>query len=661
VLTTTYPADTAENVAYTYDQTGTGFSFGIGRLTSLTDMAGSLTRAYDERGNLLTEIRTSGTTTLTTAYTYDAASRVLTVTYPDSSLLTYTRDAMGRITAVSDKPSGAGSATTVASGVTYEPFGPWAGFTYGNSITETPTWDLDYRLTKLTDIGTATAQNISYTYYTSDQPESYVDNLTSSNTINPITIHPLAWAYAWANTGHNGSTSIDDNGNRTSQTGATTATWTLNSGTDQYATMVTGGTTTTISTNANGNITGFSPAFGTAGVTTLAYNNGNRLSSVSGSSGTLGAYVYDAFGQRFSKAVGSTTTLYQYSGGALIAETTGGVETNYIYLNGRPLAMLSGTTFTYLHDDKLGRPQVATNASQTVLWKASYLPFGETLATSGTAAVNLRFAGQYYDAETGFSHNGFRDYVPTWGRYLEADPIGIYDNSGIVNSGMNPYNYVGADPMRSIDPLGLWCVRGNFGTTCPKDNIRKLINTLQNPASWENCAGGDAGGTGGAGGAIGPTSCQGGLNPGSIALMQLMSYEFWVRSVLISANAGTFLEEGTTVLSGHGWWDPSNGLTVVPDGTSITTYAGLGNAITNDFGNAIEDGANLGPFSNQMEGAQTYLSGSFVPNLTLGPLESNYFITGSPVTVNAPQTLDQLLAPNMGNVKWAACLRIKSC
>jgi RHS repeat-associated protein len=455
MLTTTYPADTSENVAYTYDQTGTGFTFGIGRLTSLTDMAGSLTRAYDERGNLLTEIRTSGTTTLTTSYTYDAASRVLTVTYPDSSLLTYTRDAMGRITAVSDKPSGAGSATTVASSITYEPFGPCAGFTYGNSIAETPTWDLDYRLTGLKDIGTATAQNIGYTYYSTSQPEIYTDNVTSSNSINPVNIDALAAIYGWSNPSHNTSFTYDDNLNRTAQAGVTTASWTLNSGTDQYATMVTGGITTTISTNANGNITGFSPAFGTAGVTSLSYNNANRLSSVSGSSGTLGAYVYDAFGQRFSKTVGSNTTLYQYSGGALIAETTGGVETNYIYLNGRPLAMLTGTTFIWLHDDNLGRPQVATNASQIVVWKQSYLPLGETIATSGTATVNLRFAGQYYDAETGFSHNGFRDYVPSWGRYLEADPIGIYDNSGTVNSGMNPYLYVGADPMRSIDPLGL--------------------------------------------------------------------------------------------------------------------------------------------------------------------------------------------------------------
>ena len=113
-------------------------------------------------------------------------SRVLTITYPDNSLLTYTRDAMGRITAVSDKPSGASSATTIASAITYEPFGPWNSLTYGNGIAETPTWDLDYRLTNLKDVGTATVQNISYTYTVANQPSAYTDNLTSSNTISPI-------------------------------------------------------------------------------------------------------------------------------------------------------------------------------------------------------------------------------------------------------------------------------------------------------------------------------------------------------------------------------------------------------------------------------------------------------------------------------------------
>jgi YD repeat-containing protein len=46
VLTMTFPADSAENVAYTYDQSGHGS--GIGRLTSVTDAAGTLSRSYDQ-------------------------------------------------------------------------------------------------------------------------------------------------------------------------------------------------------------------------------------------------------------------------------------------------------------------------------------------------------------------------------------------------------------------------------------------------------------------------------------------------------------------------------------------------------------------------------------------------------------------------------------
>ena len=265
-LTTTYPADTSENVAYTYDQTGTGFTFGIGRLTSLTDMAGSLTRTYDERGNLLSEQRVNGATTLTTGYTYDAASRVLTITYPDGSLLTYTRDAMGRVTAVSDKPSGAGSPTTLASSVTYEPFGPWAGLTYGNSVTETPTWDLDYRLTTLIDTGTAAVQHIGYTYAASDQPTAFTDSLTSTNSVTSIGVNGLFNINTYSQSTNHWTPGYDNGSD--AQNGATARRSTrtpptLVSGSNRYASVKVGTVTTTISTNANGNITGFSPAYGT--------------------------------------------------------------------------------------------------------------------------------------------------------------------------------------------------------------------------------------------------------------------------------------------------------------------------------------------------------------------------------------------------------------
>ena len=98
VLTKTFPADGAENVTYTYDQSGHGD--GIGRLTSVTDAAGTLSRSYDQFGNLLAEVRTTSAATLTTAYTYDAANRIASITYPSGAVVSYTRDIMGRVTAI---------------------------------------------------------------------------------------------------------------------------------------------------------------------------------------------------------------------------------------------------------------------------------------------------------------------------------------------------------------------------------------------------------------------------------------------------------------------------------------------------------------------------------------------------------------------------------
>lgn len=450
LATVAYPADTAENVTYTYDQTGTGFTFGIGRLTSVADMAGTLTRQYDERGNLTQEKRVSGATTLTTGYGYDAASRVSSITYPSGLAVNYVRDAMGRITSVTGQPSGAGSATTLASGVTYEPFGPYLALTYGNGIVETLTRDLDYKILTLKDIGTATVQSISMGYGTADLAGPYIDNLAGTNSLNTGYDQLYHITGSHISAGNHGYAS-DGNGNRTIQ-GLTPSSTNITYGYAANSNKLTGITqssaTNTVTSDGNGSVTGFSTPYGAAGVSTLSYNKAGRLTSVSSTSATLGTYLYDGLGNRFSKTVGGTTTQFIHAGSAIIEETTGGTPKDYIYLNGRAIAMLTGTTFTYLHGNNVGSPQVATSAAQAVAWKLSTLAFGETIATSGTATVNLRFPGQYYDAETGFNHNGFRDYVPSLGRYLEFDPMGL----GV---GLNPYIYVGDRPLDLIDPWGL--------------------------------------------------------------------------------------------------------------------------------------------------------------------------------------------------------------
>jgi uncharacterized protein RhaS with RHS repeats len=94
---------------------------------------------------------------------------------------------------------------------------------------------------------------------------------------------------------------------------------------------------------------------------------------------------------------GSYGEIYQYGqDGALLEETdaSGVAQADYIYLNGRPVAVLNGSMLYFLHDDRLGTPQLATDNEQNTQWQASYEPFGQTTSVSGTITQNLRLPGQ---------------------------------------------------------------------------------------------------------------------------------------------------------------------------------------------------------------------------------------------------------------------------
>lgn len=107
-----------------------------------------------------------------------------------------------------------------------------------------------------------------------------------------------------------------------------------------------------------------------------------------------------------------------------------------------------GSRDAMIHNDHLGTPQKMTDTSGSVVWSADYKPFGEATITVSTITNNLRFPGQYFDAETGTHYNYYRDYNPIIGRYIEADPIGIEQGDNHL------YVYVGNNPVIFIDPYG---------------------------------------------------------------------------------------------------------------------------------------------------------------------------------------------------------------
>ncbi len=112
-----------------------------------------------------------------------------------------------------------------------------------------------------------------------------------------------------------------------------------------------------------------------------------------------------------------------------------------------PLWQKRDGEYYFYQNDHLGTPQKLVKQNGAVVWSASYTAFGQATLEIQVITNNLRFPGQYADAETGLHYNNQRYYDPRIGRYRNADPIGFA-------GGNNFYTYT-LNPLRFIDSLGL--------------------------------------------------------------------------------------------------------------------------------------------------------------------------------------------------------------
>jgi RHS repeat-associated protein len=88
-----------------------------------------------------------------------------------------------------------------------------------------------------------------------------------------------------------------------------------------------------------------------------------------------------------------------------------------------------------------------TNAAKASVWDAVWLPWGGVQSITGSATMDARFPGQWFQLETGLHYNWHRSYDPSVGRYTQPDPLGFVDGPSV-------YAYAGGSPGQYVDPDG---------------------------------------------------------------------------------------------------------------------------------------------------------------------------------------------------------------
>jgi RHS repeat-associated protein len=432
-----------QTINFSYDA-GTN---GVGRLTGAADANHSLSWTYDALGRVTGNGQVNGVITQSVGYGYTNGDLVSLIT-PSGQTVTYGYT-NHRITSVSV------NGTTILSGVTYDPFGPANAWTWGNATTTSRTFDADGNPSQFITAGATSG-------YSTDNA-SRITGITDSG------LASNSWAFGYdlldrVNSGVSSAITegytYDSNSNRLTTTGAAPSAESIATTSNQLA-STTGSIARTYSYDAAGNTLGY-------GANTYTFNQHGRMNAVMvGTNET--DYIYNALGQLIRKSGASGTTLLMYDeAGHILGEYdgTGALIQETIWMGDTPIATVqpngSSVAIYYVHADHLGTPRKITRPSDNgLMWRWDPDSFGSLPANTNPAGLgafnyNLRFPGQYFQAETGLHYNYYRDYDPQTGRYIESDPIGL-------KGGINTYAYADGNPISESDPLGLFGVDDIYG------------------------------------------------------------------------------------------------------------------------------------------------------------------------------------------------------
>ncbi|OUS06483.1 hypothetical protein A9Q81_02840 [Gammaproteobacteria bacterium 42_54_T18] len=351
-----YPANSAEEVRFYYDEVSIENPYAKGRLTRMTDPSGSTLYIYDHRGNQISKQQIVQDEIYNFQYAFNLADNLIQMTYPSGRLVSYERnDILGRISSVTMLAPGEATSTTLISDIQYTPFGAITQYTYGNGLTRSVPLDLDYRVGSIAVAdGSIERINMSYEYDGFNNIKTITNVLDSSRSQSFIydDLQRLQDAYG---TYGNGTDHVhyeyDKVGNRKIralyQAGAahTSETYTYFPNSNQLDTVIETQGAQTRSRQFTYDGAGLPNTEITLGnqSRTLSFGHNQRLQTLSEEGATLATYQYDGLGQRVLKSADSPTYFHYGLNGELLGESMGqGLpRREYVYLAGQPIAQFN--------------------------------------------------------------------------------------------------------------------------------------------------------------------------------------------------------------------------------------------------------------------------------------------------------------------------------
>ncbi len=157
-------------------------------------------------------------------------------------------------------------------------------------------------------------------------------------------------------------------------------------------------------------------------------------------------------------------------------DAAGNNPTEFIFFNGKRIARQDSTgAVSYFLADHLGSPRVLTDASGTVLDDSDFYPFGGERAVISSSGNNYKFTGKERDAESGLDNFKARYFGSSMGRFSSPDPLMILKQKFTDPQQWNMYSYVRNNPLRFLDPTGMYVANCGEGIK----NCEKQIQNFE--------------------------------------------------------------------------------------------------------------------------------------------------------------------------------------